>query len=302
MTFKASNVGFLNLPIAIREKVYAYLLLPHLEEDVTTINYTLEWLHLENPSNTTFAGPTQIDLCTCPCEITNLDATEEARDATEDFQEDGYNDESHRGSHIYTRYQCHGPEVYFKTSRDGLWILDAAHGQFNILRPALNDELADRPTATILQTCRQVHDEALPYLYRDRDFFFITGPCPRGRYQAYATMQWLQRLSVEGRSHVEILSLLVQPYEEDCNSAEVEAAYAELSAYVRNHLPRFKWLCLDVWDHETYHAANVFHSLFDMRGLGIVVRRPQQGDEVKVYGTRESFLGSFDYEAKQAAR
>ncbi|KAJ4341033.1 hypothetical protein N0V87_002072 [Didymella glomerata] len=298
MTRKASHVEFLNLPVSIREKIYGYLLLPHLEEDVTTINYTLDWPHLENPSNTTFAGPTQIDLCTCSCDVARDDNGEDASDSTEELVEHLDTVQRQHEPHVYTRHQCSGPEVQFKAPHEGLWVLDAAHGQFNILRPATAGELADRPSAALLRTCRQVHDEALPYLYRDRDFFFLTGPCPRGRYQAYATLRWLQQLSLEARGNVEIISLLVQPYEEDCNIAEVEDAWAELGEYVRDHLPRFKWLCLDVWDQEVYYAANVFHELFDKQGVGIVVRQPQQGDGVEVFIARESFLASFEDEAE----
>ncbi|KAF3053417.1 hypothetical protein E8E11_004743 [Didymella keratinophila] len=293
MTVKTSHAGFLDVPISIREN----LLLPHEEEDVTTINYTLSWPHLENPSNTTFAGPTQIDLCTCPREVGNDNASEIATESIEDPQENVNDEEDQHGSHLYTRHQCLGPEVQFKSPKEGLWVLQAAHGQFNILRPATEDEVADRPSAALLRTCRQVHDEALPYLYRDRDFFFLTGPCPRGRYQAYVTLRWLQQLSSEARGNVEVISLLVQSYEEDCNIAEVEDAYAALGVYVRDHLPRFEWLCLDVWDDQVYQVANVFAGLLDKQGTGTVVRQPQRGNEVEVFVTRESFLGSFEDEA-----
>lgn len=275
MFTKISNSRFLDFPLSIREKIYAYLLLPHSEENVTTTNYALSWSYLDNPSNTTFAGPTQIDLCSCP-------------------REDIDDGEGTHESHIYTRYQRQGPEVHFKPPSDGLWTLQAAHGQFNILRPATVDELYDRPSAAILQVCKQVHDEALPFLYRDRDFFFLTGPCPRGRYQAYDTLQWLQQLNPKARANVEILSLLVQPYEEDCNTAEVEEAYAELGVYIRDQLPRFRWLCLDVWDKGVYQAASVFLGLFDKHGVGIVVRQPWRGSEVEVFITKKSFLASFE--------
>jgi hypothetical protein len=294
MTAKATNIGFLDLPVSIREKIYAYLLLPHPEDDVTTINYTLEWPHLENPSNTTFAGPTQIDLCTCPRKIDLETPSEDASDSSEDRYEDSNGEEDQPGYHIYIRYQCLGPEVHFRSPKERLWVLREAHGQFNILRPATEDELADRPKAAILRVCRQIYNEALPFLYRDRDFFLLTGPCPRGRYQAYATLEWLKQLSTAAQTSVEILSLLVQPYEEDCNIAEVEDAYAELGAYIRDQLPRFKWLCLDVWDQEVYQTANVFIKLLDKQGVGIVVRQPQQGDEVEVFVTRESFSNSFE--------
>lgn len=262
----------MGLPTAIREKIYAYLLLPHLEEDVTTINYTLSWPYLDDPSNTTFAGPTQIDFCVCS-------------------RADPDNRETR---HIYTRYKCLGPEIHFQSPKDGLWVLHTAHGQFNILRPASDDELEDRPPVAVLQTSRHIHHEALPFLYRERDFFFITGPCPRGRYQAYATLQWLKQLQEVARVNVEILSLLVQSYEEDCDIADVEEAYAELGTYVRDHLPGFKWLCLDVWDQDVYRAARVFEGLFDRKGVGVVVRQPLRNGEVGVFVSRGEFLNSFE--------
>ena len=40
-----------------------------------------------------------------------------------------------------------------------------------------------------------VYQEAVPILYRGRNFLFLTGPCPRGRYQAYATQMFLSRLT-----------------------------------------------------------------------------------------------------------
>ena len=80
----------------------------------------------------------------------------------------------------------------------------------------------------------------------DEDFFFLTGPCPGGRYQAYATLRWLRQLNSTARANMEILSLLVQTYEEDCNMAGVKSAYAELAEYVRDQLPVFKWPCLSV--------------------------------------------------------
>lgn len=268
----ALKPSFLALPKSIRDRIYAYVLLPHLEEDVTTINYTLSWPCLDNPSNTTWAGPTQIDYCNCPME--------------------GLDQEDHQ--HIYTRYKCDGPEVNFESPKKGLWLLQAVHGQFNILRPASDNELEVRPSIAVLQTSKQVYDEALPFLYRERDFFFVTGPCPRGRYQAYATLQWLKQLSKVARANVEVLSLLVQPYEEDCNMEDVEEAYAELGTYISDHLPRFKWLCLDVWDQKAYQAASVFMRLFDRKGMGIVVRQPLQGDGAQIFISRESFVASFE--------
>ncbi|KAF2629953.1 hypothetical protein BU25DRAFT_446801 [Macroventuria anomochaeta] len=277
MSAKVSTSRFLDLPTSIREKIYAYLLLPHPEEDVTTINYTLNWLYLDKPSNTTFAGSTQIDLCSCP-------------------REDIHYDDSPHDSHIYTRYKCIGPDIHFTSPRNGLWVLQTAHGQFNILRPASADELKLRPTSAILQVSKQIYSEALPFLYRDRDFFFLTGPCPRGRYQAYATLQWLGRLSERARANVEILTLLVQTYEEDCNVADVEGAYVELAEYIVDSLPGFKWLCIDVWDEKVYGAASVFSTLFEEERMGVVARKRWQGFEAEVFVSKESFLGSFEEE------
>jgi hypothetical protein len=157
----------------------------------TSLRFVLDWPYLDNPSNNIFAGQTQIDVCTCPHEDVNDE------------------DEEH-GSHVYTRYRCLGPETRFKPLREGLWILQEARGLINILRPAAK-ELNDRPLATIIRVCKQVHDEALPFLYRDRGFFFLTGLCPRRRYQAYATLQWLKQLNPKARQCVQIISLLVQP-------------------------------------------------------------------------------------------
>jgi hypothetical protein len=274
MLAKASTFRFLDLPSLIRERIYAYLLSPDPEEDVTTINYTLSWSYLDSPSNTTFAGPTQIDFCSCP-------------------REDIDHKEGEHELHIYTRYKCAGPEVHFNTLSQGLWILHTAHGQFNILRPATQAELEDRPSVAILQVSKQLQEEALPFMYRNRDFFFITGPCPRGRYQAYATLQWLRQLRPQARAGIEILSLLMQPYEEDCNVTDVEGSYSELAAYIHVHLPSFRWLCLDVWDDDVYQAAHVFLRLFERDQVGIVVRRPLQDYNVEVFISEEGFLGSF---------
>ncbi|KAJ4987321.1 hypothetical protein SVAN01_07191 [Stagonosporopsis vannaccii] len=271
MTARVSHFGFLNLPFSIREKIYAHLLLPHQERDITTINYTLSWPYLDNPSNTTWAGPTQIDFCACP----------RADSASVEDQ------------HIYTRYKCLGPEVHFTPPSEGLWILEAAHGQFNILRPASDKELEDRPSIAILRTSKQIYDEALPFLYRGRNFIFITGPCPRGRYQVYATLHWLKQLGAGARANIEILSLLVQPYEEDCNIADVGESYAELATYIADHLHRFTWLCLNVWDQTVYQAASKFLRLFDRKGMGVVVRRPLQDDGVEVFVSEEEFRCSF---------
>lgn len=258
----------------LREKIYAYLLRPHPEEYITTINYSLEWPHLVDPSNTTFAGLPQIDPCSC------------RRGSLE--HEDGQPE-----PHFYTRHKCSGPEVRFAAKREGVWVLHEALGQFNILRPATSEELEHRPSSAVLQVSRQVYEEACPFLYRGRNFLFLTGPCPRGRYQAYATLQWLKSRGPVARANIEVLSLLVQPYEEDSNAVNVGKAYAELGVFVGEQLPRFKWLCLEVWDEAVYRTASGFLRLFDNEGMGVVVRRCFRDDKFDVFASKETFLSSF---------
>ena len=152
---------FLRLPLLIRQRVYSYLLAPRPDEDVMTINYALEWPFLENPRNSTFTAH-QLDHCRCPQQpfrTTNAPTTD----------------------HIYARYECHGPNVRFAPRSEEWWLLTAPNGPFNILRPASRAERAARPSAGIVLASKQTYQEALPFLYRDRNFLFLTGPCPRGR-------------------------------------------------------------------------------------------------------------------------
>ncbi|KAH8727276.1 hypothetical protein GQ44DRAFT_612196 [Phaeosphaeriaceae sp. PMI808] len=204
---------------------------------VTTINYTLEWPHLENPSNTTFAGLIQIDECKCGPNNTDL-------------------------GHLYTRYRCVRPEIRFSPPGDELWVLQAPLGQVNLLRPA-NDEEHERR--------KEIYKDAKPTAYAGKNFLLLTGPCPRGRYQAYATLQFLKALSPAARQQVEYLSLLIQPYEEDCSDDQGGRAYIELAQYIRDKVPAFKTLCLNIWGEETRVGSREFGMLLLVEGISISI-------------------------------
>jgi hypothetical protein len=240
--------------------------MPHLSmpSDITTINYALEWPYLENPSNTTFAGQPQIDICRCP----RPDLP------PQDEKEPG---------HIHTRYKCEGPEVRFKTGDEELWVLQAPHGPINMLRPATKEEKERR---------KEIHDDADPTAYVRRNFLFLTGPCPRGRYQAYATQKWLESLSPPVRLHISCLSLIVQPYEEDCSDDHTRRAYANLAEYILHHLPGVKALSLNIWDDEmrTRSAASEFEILLPRHGVEIVVGCGWWRGETKKYTNARAFL------------
>jgi hypothetical protein len=239
---------------------------PHLStpDDITTINYTLDWPHLENPSNTTFVGQTQIDICRCP--RSDL--------PSQDDKEPG---------HIYTRSKCIGPEVRFRTEEEELWVLQAPYGPINMLRPATNEEKERR---------NQVHEAAEPTAYGNRNFLFLTGPCPRGRYQAYATQKWLESINSSAREHISCLSLLVQPYEEDCTQEGTKGAYSELAEYILHHLKGFKKLYLNIWDDEMRFssAASEFSTLLHRDGVKIIVVCTWWSGETREYSNARAFL------------
>lgn len=190
--------------------------------DITTLNYTLSWPYLENPSNTTFAGPTQIDICRCPRADLPLPSDDDP-------------------GHIYTRYRCKGPEVGFRTLEEGLWVLETPRGFLNMLRPASPAECQRR---------REISNVDDPAVYANHRLLLLTGPCPRGRYQAHATLCFLQSLSPATREHVSHLSILVQPYEEDCVGHNSKQAFMQLADYILQSLPNFKALQLFIWDEE----------------------------------------------------
>ncbi|OAL46081.1 hypothetical protein IQ07DRAFT_518627, partial [Pyrenochaeta sp. DS3sAY3a] len=240
---------------------------PHINtpDDITTINYTLEWPHLENPTNTTFAGAAQIDICRC-----SQDGSQPATSASEP-------------GHIYTRYQCAGPEVHFTSADDQLWVLQAPHGPINMLRPALHEERQRR---------KEIHDGADPATYAGRNFLFLTGPCPRGRYQAYATLQFFKSLNPSARQRVTHLSLLLQPYEEDCVDMTSIQSYEELASYIIQFLPNFQVLCLNIWDDESRlrTAASEFAVLLHKEGVKIVMGWTWWKYNVKEYTSARAFL------------
>jgi hypothetical protein len=229
-------------------------------QDVTTINYTLEWPHLENPSNTTFAGPTQIDICKCGPYNTNL-------------------------GHMYTRYTCERPEIRFSSSEDELWVLEAPLGQVNLLRPGNDEEVQRR---------KEVGEEADPSAYAGKNFLLLTGPCPRGRYQAYATLQFLKSLSPLARQRVEYLSLLLQPYEEDCCDDQGGRAYLALARYILAELPAFKTLCLNIWGEETRVGSREFAMLLWKYGITITISWDWWSGEAKEYTEAAPFLEGID--------
>ena len=233
-------------------------------DDITTINYSLHWPHLENPSNNTFVGHTQIDICRCP----RPDLP------PQDDVEPG---------HIYTRYECVGPEVKFKSGEDELWVLHEAHGPINVLRPATAEE-ADRR--------KQIHDDADPTSYQGHNFILLTGPCPRGRYQAHATQMWLQGLGTLARQNVSSLSLLIQPYEEDCSIHLIKGAYSELANYILDHVSGLKalylYICNDGWS--LLSAATEFSIIFDLDDVKIVLRDNRSDKENRDCKDARAFL------------
>lgn len=214
--------GFLRLSKELRQQIYSYLLNPLTEtpEDVTAINYTLEWPYLENASSSTFL-PYQLDRCRCP---------------------------KAEGIHIYTRYLCNGPDVQFASKRNNRWVLQEPGVQFNILRPASQTELLGRPSASILRVSELIYEEAAYCLYHGRSFLFLTGPSPRGRYQAHATLKWLNQLSKRAKSHVQSLTLICQSFEEDCRDSDALRSFARLSHFIVSDLPNFQQLQMIGWD------------------------------------------------------
>ena len=238
---------------------------PSTPGDITTINYTLEWPHLENPSNTTFAGPIQIDICRC--QRADLPPQSDAEPG-----------------HIYTRFKCVGPEVRFKIAQEELWVLQAPHGAINMLRPATQEEQDRR---------QRIPDNTNhPTVYKDRKLLFLTGPCPRGRYQAYATQKWLERLHPDVRKNVSHLCLLIQPYEEDCSDETTKRAYAEMARYILQQVPGLMALQLFICDKNmgASTAASEFSILLRNENTMIVVAHGGWGGENREYSDASTFL------------
>ncbi|KAL5415096.1 hypothetical protein PMIN03_002857 [Paraphaeosphaeria minitans] len=279
----AARFPFLDFPAPVRKTIYAHLLAPHPDENETVVNYSLKWNWLENPSNTTFGGALQIDLCRCPRQkprTTNI--------KTKD--------------HMYTRYKCHGPEVKFKSGREDLWVPSQAYansGQINFLRPARDEELGRRPSGNILSTSKTVYEEALPILYRGRNFLFATGPCPRGRYQAYATQRFFAGLSVFARMHITGFSLSVLPHEEDCQIGDVARAYGDLAEWVRHNLSSFQMLGLKLWHPRLASTVQVFGDLLQKNGVKIELDRGQDEGWVEEVEDAECFRATLSTEGRE---
>jgi hypothetical protein len=225
-------------------------------QDVTTINYSLSWPYLENPSNTTFAGPTQIDVCKCGPKNTDL-------------------------GHLYTRYHCSLPTFQLTSPQEPLWVLQAPLGQVNLLRPANDEEIQRR---------REITQTAEPNAYAGKNFLLLSGPCPRGRYQAYATLHFLRSLPPLARENVEYLSLLIQPYEEDCSDDQGGRAYVDLARYILEKVPAFKTLYLNVWGEETRIGAREFAMLLWRDGVTIIINWDWWGEAAEEYTDIVSFL------------
>ncbi|KAH7095304.1 hypothetical protein FB567DRAFT_543643 [Paraphoma chrysanthemicola] len=231
-----------------------------LPRDVVTINYNLSWPHLENPSNTTFVGATQIDICRCGPRNTDL-------------------------GHVYTRYRCRRPEVRFAPASEDLWVLQRPLGHINLLRPATCDEVQRR---------KEIEGAVEPNAYAGKNFLLLSGPCPRGRYQAYATQRFLQSLHVSRRQQVESLSLLIQPYEEDCSDNQGGRAYIDLARYIIEELPAFKTLHLHIWGEESKPSSREFAMVLWRDGVKIVVNWDWSSRATEEYTDVEEFLKGID--------
>lgn len=244
---------------------------PSTPDDITTINYTLSWPHLENPSNTTFAGSTQIDICRCPRSDLQQQTEEEP-------------------GHIYTRYECVGPTICFNSPDDELWVLQASHGPLNMLRPATTDERQRR---------QELHNGAEATAYSNHNFLFLSGPCPRGRYQACATLEFLKSLESIAREQVSQLTLLLQPFEEDCSVEASRKSYENLVEYIVLHLPSFRELHLNVWDDEMTMrgVASVFSVLLDRENTKITMGYSRWRGTTKDYRAAGAFLEALNADA-----
>lgn len=152
-----------------------------------------------------------------------------------------------------------------------------------MLRPATYEERDRR---------KEIHSEAGAAAYANRKFLFLSGPCPRGRYQSYATLQFLRSLSTSARAQISCLSLLVQPYEEDCSESCSKRAYAELADYIVQHLPAFNTLYLHIWDDEMKFrdAASVFSILLNKSHVKIEVGVNWWRGEMKQFHSARAFL------------
>ncbi|KAH9879907.1 hypothetical protein J1614_001931 [Plenodomus biglobosus] len=224
----------------------------HSPTNITTINYTLSWPHLDNPTDTTFTS-SPFDLCNCP----RPDVPP---------------------GHIYTRYTCSAPTIHFvPPAPQRLWVLQTPQTPFNILRPATQPELTQRA---------QLHNT--PNL----NLLLLTGPSPRGRYQAHATLLFLQSLPSTTIVAITSITLLAQPFEEDSSHAACRPIFTDLAVHIRNHLPAFRTLYLCACDARLTLRGEVcaFSILLQREGVSIVVEYGGGEGRATEYRTEEAFL------------
>lgn len=110
-------------------------------------------------------------------------------------------------------------------------------------------------------------------------FQFVSGPCPRGRYAAYAASTFFARLSPRARRCVTGLEVLVVPHEEDWNAEDVPRAYGELAAWVGRDLQGFEMLRVVLFDEKLAEAVGAFEGLFEKKGVKVCVQRGKTVEE-----------------------
>ncbi|KAF2175604.1 hypothetical protein K469DRAFT_66085 [Zopfia rhizophila CBS 207.26] len=258
---------FLRISPDLRQRIYTYLLCLDSENEITTINYDLAWPYLQNPTSTTFTYH-QLDMCSCPGPASQGSTGK-------------------HGDHIYTRYVCEGPEVQIVPKNKPLWVLQQPNGPLNILRPATKKELDRRPSANIVRANKLIYREATPLLYRGRKFRFLTGHCPRGRYQAYATQTLLSRMSTFTQEQITDLSLIYQQHEEDCRWQDVKKAYVSLARFILSNLPHCR--TLHILKCASGDGLGPFCKLFRREDMRILVRKHDANEEVECF-EKEQFV------------
>ncbi|KAF2851117.1 hypothetical protein T440DRAFT_423219, partial [Plenodomus tracheiphilus IPT5] len=217
---------------------------------ITTVNYTLSWTHLDNPSDTTFTT-SHFDLCNCP-----------------HFNEQ----QPQQQDHIYTRYTCSPPIITFPPPTDQQWVLQTPQIPFNILRPATQAEQTRRQQLDLGDTELQHALDPQPQP-QPQTILLLTGPSPRGRYQSQATLLYLQTLPLHTLQTISSLTLLAQPYEEDVNPSSCTPAFTQLANYIVHSLSAFKTLYLCAWDEAMTlrREVCVFGVLLRKGGVSVVV-------------------------------
>ncbi|KAF2501640.1 hypothetical protein BU16DRAFT_522572 [Lophium mytilinum] len=221
---------FLDLPVDIRIIIYESLLGPRPGHELTSINYTTHWPHIN------FQGVKKVDedaRCNCPRPDRN-------------------------GEHAYLRYTCPGPEFRLST-RKRLDISGPPRGPSMSIRNSTPAELASsRPGASILRVSRLIYNEAFQFLYKGRTFHVLDGASSGhglGRYQCYATVAWLNMLAKEARARVEGIKILLAPYEQDCELKNGRRSCAELCQYALTNLESLKRVEVEVYNVGRAHTS-----------------------------------------------